>query len=192
MTAFRMISYIAVATNIALLGVDQDPVKPGYQSAFSLMGKNTGFTFDTELAFIALFFVEHGLVAMKSWISFLLPPRGGLLSKAFKQAPKERHVGIKDSTFKPFNPSGDGNLNVNSIPNKASLLLEKTVLEMFEKEDVSSTARKKFEKLLRHYKDEVTRAKRMREEAIAWAAEIVPASAISSHFEAIKRKEKLI
>ena len=63
---------------------------------------------------------------------------------------------------------------------------------MFEKEDVSSNTRKKFEKLLRHYKDEVTRAKRMREEAIAWAAEIVPASAISSHFEAIKRKEKLI
>ena len=71
-------SYIAVATNTALLGVDQDLNTPGYQEPFSYVEDKFGIDFGIELSFAALFFVEHGLVALKSWIS-CCPPRGGYL-----------------------------------------------------------------------------------------------------------------
>lgn len=191
MTAFHMISYIAVATNIALLGVDQDPEEPGYQGPFSHIGETLGMDIGTELTFAALFLVEHGLMAAKSWISFILPPRGGLLAQAFKQNSKKcenpdtSHLQSLDN-----NSSSGSNTATNNALNNTYIELEETVFEFFEKENVSSSARKKYRTLLRHYKDRVTIAERMREEAIAWAAEIVPPSTISSHFEAIQTKEK--
>ena len=75
MTTFHIMSYIAVATNTALLGVDQDLNTPGHQGPFSYVEDKLGIDFGIELSFAALFFVEHGLVALKSWISYLLPPR---------------------------------------------------------------------------------------------------------------------
>jgi hypothetical protein len=207
MMAFRIMSYIAVATNIALLGVDQDLNTPGYQGPFSYLSEKLGMDFGVEFTFAILFFVEHGLVVLKSWIRFMLPPRGGLLSKAIEQvskkisrsargsvrglnvASKNAKRGSKTDAFPPKHDTVHNRASVTALIFQASARkatstsAEKKLLEMFDKEDISTEARDQFSRVVGRFTRRLELAERMREEAIAWAAEVVPANIIAEHYD---------
>jgi hypothetical protein len=203
MVAFRIMSFIAVATNIALLGVDQDLHAPGYQGPFSYVGEKIGIDFGVELTFATLFFVEHGLIVLKSWIAFLLPPRGGLLSEAIQQESKNRNGGIdsvhdSDAASKGTSEEFkmDASHSLNEYDNKgtsvaalmfqstarkaASISAEKNLLEILDEENISRKAQEQLALVIGRYKRRLKFAERMREEAIAWAAEVIPANTIAA------------
>ena len=54
---------------------------------------------------------------------------------------------------------------------------------MFDKEDISTEARDQFSRVVGRFTRRLELAERMREEAIAWAAEVVPANIIAEHYD---------
>ena len=204
-------SYIAVATNTALLGVDQDLNTPGYQGPFSYVEDKFGIDFGIELSFAALFFVEHGLVALKSWISYLLPPRGGLLSQVVQDG---RITSVGESSTEASSSgyettgTAKGNIIMNARKSAAAekiigtkqplenagkaafLPAESKLLDVFAEENISEEARSQLQRVLNSFSRRLELAERMRDEAIAWAADVVPSETIASHFSSAMLNKK--
>ena len=72
----------------------------------------------------------------------------------------------------------------------AFLPAESKLLDVFAGENISEEARSQLQRVLNSFSRRLELAERMRDEAIAWAADVVPSETIASHFSSAMLNKK--
>ena len=164
-----MISYFAVATNIALLAMDDTLQDNTYVSKLNMFhggGSTTEYTWAETC--LALFAIEHVMFVLKWFLSYLL-----------------EHDEVENTNTNPQKHFADAALYHHDLASVSSKYDANGSAEFkihnHMQDILDDTVKRNVLAIVKEQEKRIEMAEKVRDEAIAWAGEVVPSEVIETH-----------
>ena len=179
-TAFNCISYLAVATNVALLAVPTAVSSADSSADASTTGSSSVFVsklniFDSKVdtweeTILILFAAEHIMFVLKAWLGYLLT-----------------HEDVEQTTIHPQKHFSDAALNkyaltsllsTNGVEGSAEQRIRYNLKDVLDKKVVEGCCN-----IVKEMDYRIEMSEKQRDEAIAYAGEVVSSDIIEAHYK---------
>ena len=167
--AFHVISYLAVATNIALLAMDDTLQDNTYVSKLNMFhggGSTTEYTWAETC--LVLFAIEHVMFVLKWFLSYLL-----------------EHDEVENTNTNPQKHFADAALYHHDLASVSSKYDANGSAEFkihnHMQDILDDTVKRNVMAIVKQQEKRIEMAEKVRDEAIAWAGEVVPSEVIETH-----------
>lgn len=164
-SAFNIISYLAVATNVALLAMDNSPSTNEYVSKLNMFSTEECTWAETVLV---LFAAEHFMFVLKWFLGYML-----------------EHDEIENTQTNPqkhFSDAALSHCELASVSSKydingsAEVNVKKYMVDLLD-----DTIRRNVIQIVKQQEKRIEMAEKQRDEAICWAGEVVSSEVIEDH-----------
>ena len=172
--AFNIISYLAVATNIALLTIDDSQSSSHYVSKLNILSNTNSKNYNKDYTWaetvLILFFVEHVIFVLKWFLGYVLEHDDDVEDTYTNPQKHFAEAALKHHELASISSNYDVN---GSALTKAKNLMN----DLFD-----DTIRRNIIKIIKEQDKRIEMAEKQRDEAIAWTGEVVPSEIIKDHF----------